>query len=103
MRLETKLKLRNAFLMAADALTEDIEKQAPPEVKNEKPTESQFNGLPWTLKKGTRSDYEQTENNTSPEFKILSNYVKAHGGFCNIFGFKVWLHNNNENLVDRKR
>ena len=40
MKLETKLKFRNALLMAADALTEDIEADAPLEVKNEKPTEA---------------------------------------------------------------
>ena len=96
MRLETRLKLR-------DALTEDIEHDAPSEVKNEKPTEAQFNDLSWTLKKGTRGDYEQSENDNSEAFKILSQYVKAHGGFSNLFGWKLWLHNSNEGLIDRKR
>ena len=71
--------------------------------KADKPTEAQFNGLGWTVKKGTRGDYEQAENDNSEAFKNLSQYVKAHGGFSNLFGWKLWLHNSNENLIDRKR
>jgi hypothetical protein len=70
---------------------------------NEKPTEQQFNGLDWVTKEGTRGAYTQTENNNSEAFKLLAEYVKAHKGFCNLYGWKVWIHNQNENLIDRKR
>jgi hypothetical protein len=69
----------------------------------QKPTEQQFNSPQWTTKTGTRGDYQQIENDKSQEFKILAEYVKSKGGFCNIYGYKTWFHNNNENLVDRKK
>jgi hypothetical protein len=69
----------------------------------QKPTEQQFNGLGWVTKEGTRGAYEQAENDKSENFKLIQQYVKAHGGFCNIHGYKTWFHNNNENLIDRKR
>ena len=71
--------------------------------KEDNPTAAQFNSFGWTLQKGHRGDYEQAENDNSDAFKILSQYVKAHGGFSNLFGWKLWLHNSNENLIDRKR
>lgn len=70
--------------------------------KTEQPTEAQFNGLNWILQKGTRGDYEQKANDNSEAFKTLSQYLKDHGGFANLFGWKIWLHNSNENLIDRK-
>ena len=68
----------------------------------EKPTETQFNELSWTLKKGTKSDYEQTENNGSQEFKAIAEYVKANKGFVHFCGYKVFFHYKDENLIDRK-
>ena len=95
---------RRMELEALDELVNEIGKPILEETKAvEKPTETQFNGLGWTLKKGARGDYEQSENDNSEAFKILSQYVKAHGGFSNLFGWKLWLHNSNENLIDRKR
>jgi hypothetical protein len=103
MSVDLLVKLRDAHQQAADALNEEIEKHAPPEVKTEKPTEAQFNSFQWTTKTGTRGDYQQIENDNSQGFKILAEYVKSKGGFCNIYGFKTWFHNNNENIIDRKR
>jgi len=92
------------FVRLRDACDAEIERLKPKEIKEEtKPTETQFNGLGWTTKEGTRGSYQQIENDKSQEFKILAKYVKSKGGFCNIYGFKAWFHNNNENIVDRKR
>ena len=101
--LSTVATSRRQELEALDELLNEIGKPILEATKTEKPTEAQFNGLGWTLKKGTRGDYEQAENNKTENFKIVSNYLKAKNGFCNIFGFKVWLHNQDENRIDRKR
>ena len=71
--------------------------------KAEKPTEPHFNGLGWTLKKGTKGNYDQVENDGSPEFKALTDYLAANKGFSYLYGFKCWIHNNDPNLIDRKR
>ena len=71
--------------------------------KTQKPTEAQFNGQNWITKHGTKGDYQQVENDKSESFRTVSQYVKAKSGFCNLYGFKVWLHNSNEDLIDRKR
>jgi hypothetical protein len=71
--------------------------------KAEKPTETQFNAPNWTQKTGTKGAYEQVENDGSENFKAISQYVKNHKGFCNLHGFKIWLHNQDENVIDRRR
>ena len=68
-----------------------------------KATPEQFDSLKWTTKEGTKGNYEQARNDNSENFRTVSQYVKAHKGFCNIYGYKVWLHNNDENVIDRKR
>jgi len=69
----------------------------------QKPTEQQFNSPQWTTKTGTRGDYQQIENDKTEAFRLIQQYVKSKGGFCNIHGFKTWFHNNNKNIIDRKR
>ena len=71
--------------------------------KKQKPTEAQFNGQNWITKHGTKGDYQQVENDKSENFRTVSQYVKALGGFCNLYRFKCWLHNSDENKIDRKR
>jgi hypothetical protein len=71
--------------------------------ESQKPTEDDFNALNWITKQGTKGDYQQVENDGSSAFKAVQQYIKAHKGFCHLHGFKIWLHNNNENLIDRKR
>jgi len=94
---------RRQELEALDELLNEIGKLIMEVQPVQKPTEQQFNSLQWTTKTGTRGDYQQIENDKSQEFKILAEYVKSKGGFCNIHGFKVWLHNQNENIIDRKK
>ena len=102
--VEALVLIRDGLTMATDGINRLIEITEPKETESsKKPTEAQFNGLKWNQKEGTRGIYEQIENDNSQEFKLLAEYVKSKGGFCNIYGFKTWLHNNNENIIDRKR
>ncbi|TRZ48414.1 MAG: hypothetical protein D4S01_10355 [Dehalococcoidia bacterium] len=94
-------KLLEESKKVVDAATEELEKHAPKD--EEKPTETQFNAPNWTQKEGSKGVYEQAQNDGSENFKIVSQYVKAHSGFCNLYGFKVWLHNQDENTIDRRR
>ena len=98
--IQTNLQKNEAAQNLLNVLGKPILEES---TKADKPTEAQFNGLGWTKKKGTRGDYQQSENDNSEAFKNLSQYVKAHGGFANLFGWKLWMHNSNENLIDRKR
>ena len=90
-------------LEAIDELVNELGKPFTEATPTEKPIETQFNGLNWTTKEGTRGNYEQTANDNSEAFKTLSAYVKAKGGFVTFHGFKAWIHNNDPNLIDRKR
>jgi hypothetical protein len=101
--LSTVANSRRQELEALDELLNEIGKPILEARPVQKPTEQQFNSLQWTTKTGTRGDYQQIENDKSQEFKILAEYVKSKGGFVNLHGFKVWLHNNNPDLIDRKR
>ena len=103
-QLEGFVLLRDGLTMAADGINKLIETTEPKETEDaKKPTEQKFNSFQWSTKTGTRGDYQQIENDNSQAFKLLAEYVKSKGGFCNLYGFKVWFHNDNENLVDRKR
>ena len=94
---------RRMELEALDELLNEMGKPILEAEKAEKPTEAQFNGLGWTTKEGTRGNYEQAENDSSPEFKALADYLAANKGFLHLYGFKCWIHNNDQNLIDRKR
>jgi len=92
------------FVRLRDACDAEIERLKPKEIKDsKKPSDAQFNGLKWVQKEGTRGAYDQTENDKTENFRVVSQYVKAKGGFCNLYGFKTWLHNQDENLIDRKK
>ena len=84
---ETLLKLCDAIQMAPDALNEGLEKHIPPEAPT-KPTEEQFNAPSWIQKVGNRGTYEQAANDKTENFRILAEYIKAHNGFCNLFGYQ---------------
>jgi len=102
MSVDLYVKLRDHHQAVADAYNEELEKHRPPETA-EKPTETQFNSLQWTTKEGTKGNYQQTEDDSSEDFSNLSDYIKAHQGFCKLYGWKVWLHNNNPDIIDRRR
>lgn len=71
-----------------------------------KPTEEDFNKLLWERKTGTKGDYEQTSkdtNNNSQVFQALQAAVREKGGFRIISNYKYWLHQNDVNVIDRRR
>jgi hypothetical protein len=81
----------------------EAEKPVTVVTEDKKPTEAQFNAPNWVTKDGSKGNYQQAENDKTETFRIIQQYVKSKGGFCNIHGFKTWFHNNNENIIDRKR
>jgi hypothetical protein len=93
--------IRDGAQMIADGVNKILEAEEPE--KAEKPNKDDFNALNWITKQGTKGDYQQAENDGSSAFKAVQQYVKAHKGFCHLHDFKIWLHNNDENLIDRKR
>ena len=95
MRLETKLKLRDALLMAADALTEDIEADAPPEIKNE--TEqlsysiSKINTEPAEGPNGPYKKATADKNQNNSDFEALFKDLEEHNGKLTKDGLFCWL------------
>jgi hypothetical protein len=99
--IDALVLVRDGLTMSLDGINKLLDGPEPKITR--KPTEAQFNGQKWVTKEGSRGNYEQVEYDGSPEFKALSEYVKGHDGFCKIYGFKVWFHNNDEKVIDRKR
>ena len=101
--LSTVATSRRQELTALDELLNELGKPILEATAPTKPTEQQFNAPNWTQKEGSKGIYEQAQNDGSESFKIVSQYVQARKGFCNLYGFKVWLHNQDENTIDRRR
>jgi len=102
------MKAENVFVdflvKVRDASEEALEQLTPEEIRKDvKPAEAQFNSLNWTEKEGAKGAYQQATNDNSPEFKALSDYLQSHNGFVTLYGWKVWLHQNNPNLIDRRK
>ena len=64
-----------------------------------------FDLLYWTKQQGTKGEYEQTcrENNKPEPFGRLQAELKEHKGFWRYKGFQYWFHQNDENVIDRRR
>ena len=95
----------NAFRLinkAGDSLVDVLGKPVLAD-SSAKPSVQVFNSLNWISKEGLKGSYEQAENDNSEDFEAISRYVVDHKGFCILHGFKVWLHNNDPSLIDRKR
>lgn len=75
--IEALIKLRDAFRMAAEALDEYVDSQAPKEVAgftwNPK-------NIKWTLAEGTNGPYERSEDINSLDFKEMMKDLVAHNG-----------------------
>jgi hypothetical protein len=101
--LEDAVKIRDHTQAIADAWNELIERHAPTAVTVNKPTQQEFYSLKWETQKGTKGDYEQTKNDSSKAFRTLQQYLETSKGFSRLFGFKVWIHNNDPNIIDRRK
>jgi len=65
-----------------------------------------FNSLPWQTKQGTKGAYEQTSKrstNNSDIFKALQAKLREHNGFWQHQGFKFWFHQQDRNVIDRRK
>ena len=101
--IEFLVKLRDAFQMATDATNDYLETQAPGDVKTK--TED-FETLKWTVKSGTKSDYEQTTkeaNDNSEVFRALQKILSDHQGFWQNSKCKYWNHQGGLDIIDRRR
>ena len=65
-----------------------------------------FNKLPWETKRGTKGEYGQTSKrvtNNSDIFKALQRKLGEHNGFWQHQGFKFWFHQQDRNVIDRRK
>jgi len=103
MSVEFYVKVRDAGQMLADAANEQLEKMAPSEVKY---GEKDFDSLKWETKTGTKAEYQQTTkevNQNNDVFQALKKILQSHKGFWQNSSHKYWFHQNNENIIDRRR
>ena len=93
MRLETRLKLRDAFQMAADALTEDIEQDAPPDIKNETRPRYDISKINTETAIGKNGEYKKAtsaDNMNNSDFDALVKDLEAHDGKISKDGLFMW-------------
>jgi len=103
MSVEFLVKLRDAAVMMADAVNEELEKRAPPEVKH---SEADFDKLFWEDLQGGKGPFQRTSkmaNSNSPVFQGLQAILKEHKGFCHIGSYKYWYDQGNPDVIDRRR
>jgi hypothetical protein len=103
MSLEFHVKCRDAFQQLADALSEEIEKRAPPEVKY---GEEDFNKLFWEDLQGSKGPFQRTSKKATqnhPVFQALQAILKEHNGFVHIGAWKYWFDQGNSEVIDRRR
>lgn len=65
-----------------------------------------FNKLPWAIKQGTKGEYGQTSKrstNNSDIFKALQRNLREHNGFWQHQGFKYWFHQQDQDVIDRRK
>ena len=95
MRLGTKLKLRDAFQMVADALQEDIEQDAPAEVKNATEQRSySISKINTESAEGPNGPYKKAtadKNQNNPDFEALFKDLEEHNGKLTKDGLFCWL------------
>ena len=101
MSVETLLKLRDAIQMAADALNEELEKHAPPEVK---PAVSEknfnLNYSEFTSQKLGTFEIAENKGNITEKWNRAFNILKNANATISSryhnegYGFSYWLYNN---------
>lgn len=60
----------------------------------------------WEKKQGEKGEYEQTSekaNQNSDLWRQLKDKVKEHKGFWQNGGYKFWFHQQDENVIDRRK
>ena len=92
MRLETIVKLRDAFTLASDALQEELESQAPKATISDSIPDMGL--IPWTEKIGPKGAFQLSEDKENPHFKALAAYLVTHDGKAQVSGYFVWKFEN---------
>jgi len=75
-------------------------------IKEAKIPDEDFDKLRWGTKEGTKAEYEQTTkmaSNNSVLFQTLQQKLKEHNGFCQNSGYKYWFHQDDNNIIDRRK
>ena len=70
------------------------------------PIGADSNKLPWETKQGTKGAYQQTSKkatSNSDVFQALQRNLKEHGGFWQYRGFKYWFHQQDRDVIDRRK
>jgi len=65
-----------------------------------------FDKLFWEKRQGNKGEYEQTSkssNNNSNIFQRLQQELKDHKGFWQHNGYKYWFHQQDQDVIDRRR
>jgi vacuolar-type H+-ATPase subunit E/Vma4 len=103
MSVEFLVKLRDATQMIADAANEQLEKMTPSEVRY---GENDFDSLKWETKSGTKGEYQQTTkeaNDNNEVFQALKQILQDHKSFWQNSSYKYWFHQNNPDIIDRRK
>ena len=70
------------------------------------PVGADFNKLPYEKKQGTKGEYEQTSKrstNNSDVFQALQKKLREHNGFWQYKEFKYWFHQQDQDVIDRRK
>lgn len=64
-----------------------------------------YNTAGWTTVKGTKGDYEQVSRQLAKQdvFDRLQMELKDHNGFWAHGGYKYWFHQNDQDVIDRRK
>jgi protein gp37 len=96
MKPETVLKLRDAFIMASDALQEELQSMAPVETID-------LNKIAWVNAEGDKGPYQKSEDLNNQEFKRLLKALEEHSGKMQIDQFFLWTFQNGTTIGRKLR
>jgi hypothetical protein len=105
---ELAVKLRDAHQMAADALSEWLERQGPKEehhTQSEPKDPHKYDPLPWEKKKGARGIYDQTSQKLSQNSSLwqeLAAWLQKNKGKARLGDYFYWTFENDPTIVGRK-
>jgi len=100
MKPDTIVKLRDAFIMASDALQEELEAQAP---KGKVDLTADLTGIVWEAAVGPKGAYEKTDDTNNVKYKQLLKAVQEHQGKLTIDNYFVWVFDNGHTIARRPK
>ena len=107
--VEAVIEAENQIELAKESIETLLDTWLKGELVN-KPQEKEerldFDKLFWEKKQGEKGEYEQTSekaNGNCDLWKQLKAKVKEHKGFWQNGGYKFWFHQQDENVIDRRK